>query len=64
MKKKVITTILTGALVISTLSGCGNSSQETEETVTQSKETTVETNAETVATDTETADTDVERQSS
>lgn len=58
MKKKVITTILTGALVISTLSGCGNSSQETVETVTQSEETTVETDVENMETDVEIADTE------
>ena len=58
MKKKFIVTILVCTLVISALSGCGNSSQETVETVTQSEETTVETDAETVATNAETADTE------
>ncbi len=55
MKKKFIATILAGTLVISALSGCGNSSQETVETVTQSEETTIETDAE--KTDTEAEDT-------
>ncbi|MDE6663778.1 MAG: hypothetical protein K2K46_10615 [Lachnospiraceae bacterium] len=60
MKKKFIVTILMCTLLISALSGCGNSSQETVETVTQSEETTVETVTETVATDTETTDTEAE----
>lgn len=60
MKKKFIVTILVCTLVISALSGCGNSSQETVETVTQSEETTVETDIEAVETDAEIAETDTE----
>lgn len=60
MKKKFIVTILVGTLVISALSSCGNSSQETVETVTQSEETTVETDVEAVETDTETTETEAE----
>lgn len=54
MKKKFIATILTGILVIGALSGCGNSSQETVETVAQTETNTVETDAK--KTDTETED--------
>ena len=45
MKKKFIATILVGTLAVSALSGCGNSSQETVETVAQTEATTVETSA-------------------
>lgn len=54
MKKRFIATILVGTLVVSTLSGCGNSSQETVETMAQTETNTVETDAE--KTDTETED--------
>ena len=55
MKKKIIATILVGTLVVSALSGCGNSSQETVETVAQTETNTVETDAENTDTETEDA---------
>ena len=55
MKKKIIATILVGTLVVSALSGCGNSSQETVETVTQTETNTVETDSENTDTETEDA---------
>lgn len=45
MKKKIITTLLIGALLTSTLSGCGNSSQESTGAATPSAEVTAETDA-------------------
>ena len=42
MMKKIIATILMGALIMSTLSGCGNSSQENAEIAAQTEETSDE----------------------
>lgn len=60
MKKRFIATILIATLIISTISGCGDSPQESATSVAQSEETPTEASPEILETGTETTDTEAE----
>lgn len=60
MKNKIITTTLIATLIISIISGCGDSPQESATSVAQSEETPTETSSEILKTGTETSNTETE----